>query len=76
LNENGKVREMSFSVLGPDHFYQDWSIQFDGHGKVKAIGLSARGVHPPQEVPGHHSPQWHTVPSGAPVVQKPVPSRQ
>jgi hypothetical protein len=76
LDQNGKVREMSFSMLGPDHFYQDWSIQFDGHGKVKAIGLSARSVHPPQDVPGHHSPQWHTVPGGALVVPKPIPSRQ
>ncbi len=75
LDENGKVREMSFSVLGPDHFYQDWTIQFDGHGKVKSIGLSARGLHPALEIPGQHTRREKTIPSGAPAVPKPIPPR-
>lgn len=52
LESDGKIQEMSFSVLGPDHLYQDWRIQFDHGGKVKSISLSARTVHGMEAVPG------------------------
>jgi len=73
LDQNGKIREMSFSVLGPDKFYQDWTIQFDGHAKVKSIGLAVRALNPPREIPAGNSPRERKVPVSAPPVPKPVP---
>src|SRR5271165_709368 len=51
LSNEGKVEEMSFTVLGADHFYQHWRIQFDRRLQVKSIALSSRMVHAPQVLP-------------------------
>lgn len=74
LDHDGKVQEMSFSVLGPDRFFQDWKIQFDNHGKVKWIGLSARGLNPIETIPQRPLPRARTIREGAPAVAKPIGS--
>jgi hypothetical protein len=76
LHPNGTVREMSFSVLGPDHFYQDWSIQFGGRGQVKSITLLTRVLNPPQEVPDLALPRARRVPDAPPSKVNSIPSPQ
>jgi hypothetical protein len=55
VDADGKVRAMSFTVRGPDHLYQDWSVLFDQHTEVKSIALTARPIHSPEKVQGSRS---------------------
>ncbi|HEY2860600.1 MAG TPA: hypothetical protein VGJ21_19430 [Terracidiphilus sp.] len=51
ISPEGKVREMSFSAMGPGRLYQDWRIEFDRQIQVKSIALSARTIRTGQPVP-------------------------
>ncbi|HEY3707002.1 MAG TPA: hypothetical protein VGL22_18220 [Terracidiphilus sp.] len=51
VGDDKKVREMRFSVLGPDHLLQDWRIVFDRQALVKEIFLSAKPMRPGELVP-------------------------
>jgi hypothetical protein len=62
LGDNSKVRELSFSVLGPDHVLQDWTIDFDPQGHVKSIALSARASQSPKQVPAPGLPRSRVIP--------------
>jgi hypothetical protein len=44
---DGKFREMRFSLLGPDHLFEVWRIEFDRQTRVQSIDVSfkpARGA--------------------------------
>ena len=73
VGQNGSFRDISFSVIGPGHFLQDWTIQYDGRGKVQSIRLSTGGHHPPREIPGEQSPRIRKVPGVAPVAENLIP---
>lgn len=51
VSGDGKVQEMSFTVLGADHLRQEWRVLFDRHTQVKAIELSAGSLQTPRTVP-------------------------
>ncbi|HET6169299.1 MAG TPA: hypothetical protein VFE01_03915 [Terracidiphilus sp.] len=73
VGENSKVRELSFSVLGPDHVLQDWTIEFDPQGQVKSIALSARALHSPTQIPGPALPRSHVIPPSQASRATPIP---
>jgi hypothetical protein len=58
----GALREMRFTILGPEHLLQDWRIVLDRQARVKAIFLSTK----PQSGP-------RPVPALPPLKQTPVP---
>ena len=59
-----KVREMRFSVLGPDHLLQDWRIVFDRNAHVKEIFLTSKPMRKPEQVPPHRADsELHTAPA-------------
>jgi hypothetical protein len=53
VSQEGELRDMRFSVVGPEHVAQDWKIVFDRRAKVTAIILSAKPANDVQKaVPG------------------------
>jgi hypothetical protein len=62
LDLDKKVREMRFSVLGPDHLLQDWKIVFDHQAQVKEIFLSAKPVAAPQVLAAPRRAQGKPIP--------------
>jgi len=61
VSQERELREMLFSVVGPEHVAQNWRIVFDRQAKVTGIILSAKPVNDVQKV----------VPGGAPPVGAP-----
>jgi hypothetical protein len=51
ISSDGKVQEMSFSVLGPERLRQEWRVLFDKHTQVKLIELSAGALQTPRAIP-------------------------
>jgi hypothetical protein len=62
VGDDKKVREMRFSVVGPDHLLQDWKIVFDRQAQVKAIFLTAKPVHKPEPLPAGQPGKQRTIP--------------
>lgn len=59
---DGKVLEMRFSVVGPDHLAQDWRIIFDNKVQVKTIVLTTKDAQTPQPVPVATPAKQHPIP--------------
>lgn len=76
IGDDGRVRELSFSILGPDHFLQDWTIQFDHNADVKTIRFVARAVRPPSDVPQRSDSPFRPVPESREPTARVVPMPQ
>jgi len=73
VGDNNKVRELSFSVPGPDHVLQDWIIDFDSQGQVKSIALSAREFNAPKQIPTPALPRSHVILPSQRSAPTPIP---
>jgi hypothetical protein len=86
LSTEGKALEMSFSVVGADHLFQNWTVFFDKRGEVKSIAMTASAVRPPRTAPvvelkTHVIPpqgdlKTHTIPPQEELKTHPIPNSQ
>lgn len=86
LSTEGKALDMSFSVVGADHLFQNWTVFFDKRGQVKSIAMSARAVRAPRTAPvtelkTHVIPpqgelKTHAIPPQADLKTRAIPNPQ
>jgi hypothetical protein len=71
---DGELREMHFTILGPDHLLQDWRIVLDRQARVKAIFLSTKPQSGPQPIPAPPHLKQSPIPAPSPLKQSPIPA--
>jgi hypothetical protein len=79
VSQEGDLRDMHFSVVGPEHVAQNWKIVFDRQAKVTGIILSAKpagdvqkavpGTPPPAGAPPSPATQVSPVTAASPAIQ-------
>jgi hypothetical protein len=77
VSEGGELRDMRFSVVGPEHLVQNWKIVFDRQAKVTGIFLSAKPANDAEKVvPPPPSPTPQTPPKDKRMKERPIPQAQ
>jgi hypothetical protein len=66
VSPDGELRDMRFSVVGPEHLVQNWEIVFDREAKVKGISLSTKSANDAPKV----------IAGRPPSKEKPIPQPQ
>ncbi|UWZ85427.1 hypothetical protein [Occallatibacter riparius] len=80
VSEDGKLREMRFSVVGPEHLVQSWNVEFDKEARVKGIYLSTKPASEAHQVvqalpaPKEKRLKEKPIPEAKPTAEKTIPA--
>ena len=76
VSQEGDLRELHFSAVGPEHLTQDWRIVFDRQAQVKGIFLSTKAQNSQQTIPAAQQSQGKPLPQPKNRSDRTIPAAQ